>query len=284
MAKDKLNSQFYIVSTPIGNFDDITIRALGVLKSVDTILCEDTRVTSKLLAHFGISTQLVVYNDFSTEKDRSKIMKMLHAGNRLALVSDAGTPLISDPGYKLIIFLRDNHIKITAVPGASSVITALTLSCQPTDRFLFVGFLPAKQIARIKFLQEFIHSTCTVVMFDTAQRMLESFDDMITVYGTKREISIIREATKTHEEIKIGSISTVKEYYEHGDGITKGEIVIVLSPAPLPDLESDDELDETLGELLKNMSLKDAVNMLHQHSKHSKKYIYKKAVQIISNT
>lgn len=266
----------YIVATPIGNMDNITIRAIKTLANVDVIACEDTRVTGKLLAKLGIKVKLICYNDYSTEKDRDYIESLLASGKSVALVSDAGTPLISDPGYKLVRQISDANIKITAIPGASSVSTALCLSGLPTDRFLFEGFLPSKTTSRQNALAKLKEIPASLVFFESPKRLVGSLYDINSVLKN-REVCVLREITKKFEEVKRGSASELEDYYKNNPA--KGEIVIIVSP-PLHNEISDDDIETQLKNALKSMSVKDAVALVADNSGANKKDVYNIALSM----
>lgn len=267
----------YVVPTPIGNMGDITLRALEVLKSVDIIACEDTRVTGKLLSHYDISTRTLCYNDFSTQQNRNGLLKLLQQGNSIALVSDAGTPLISDPGYKLLKDVEKEGFTVTSLPGASSVLTGLTLSGLPTDRFMFVGFLPAKQAARITTLHELKDIQTTLVFFEAARRLIPSLKDMTSTLGN-RPAAVLREMTKTYEEIQRGTLDQLVTHYNDAEE-PRGEIVIAIGP-PQNTESSADELDTQLKKALKTMSVKEAADMVTQTSGIKRKQVYTRALEL----
>lgn len=274
LSKQKVD--FYIVATPIGNFADITIRALETLKSVDIILCEDTRVTGKLLAHYSIKSKTVCYNDFSEDRDRRKIISQLQNGQKIALVSDAGTPLVSDPGYKLVREISQKGFTITSLPGASSTINALVLSGLPSDKFLFAGFLPPKQNARITALKEIKDVKATLIFFESARRLTKCLTDMQEVLGD-REATVTREMTKHYEEIKTNNISKLIEYYEATPA--KGEVVLTVSSLGAKKIDAAD-IEQQLIEAMKNMRVKDAASVVAENTGQSKKDIYKLALEI----
>ncbi len=268
----------YITATPIGNLEDITIRALNLLKNVEFIACEDTRVTGKLLARYGINAKMICYNDFSSERDREKVLSIVANGKSVALVSDAGTPLISDPGYKLVREATMRNIKVIPLPGASSVLAALVLSAMPTNRFLFEGFLPPKKAGRIKALNDLKHIKATIIFFETARRIANSLEDVLEVMGD-REAAVVREITKRFEEAKRGKISELLDFYKNDN--TKGEIVVVLSP-PVENEDSDFDLDTEIEKALKSMSVKDAAAFLSDKTGINKKEIYGKVLEAAS--
>ena len=212
----------YIVATPIGNLEDITLRALRVLKEVDYILCEDTRRTRILLEHFGIKKRLVSFNDNNKDKRLSGVLRDLEEGMHIALVSDAGTPIISDPGYKLIKECIKRGIGITSIPGASAVINALVLSGLPPDRFYFAGFLPRKKGKRIRELEFIKNVACTTILFESPKRINRLLCDLERIIPD-REVVILREMTKIHEERISGMPSELKDIKN-----LKGEIVLII--------------------------------------------------------
>ncbi len=236
----------YVVSTPIGNLRDVTLRALDVLASVDLICAEDTRVTAKLLAAYSISTPLRPYHDHSKAADRAEILRKLQDGARVALVSDAGTPLISDPGFKLVRELRSADVDIFAIPGASSVLAALASAGLPTDRFMFVGFPPQKAGPRHSFLDELAAVSTTLVFFEGPSRLSASLKDMAKRLGDRPAV-VARELTKKFEEVRAGRLSELAAAYQ--DDPPRGEVVLVVGPpdASRPDANELDALIEKAG-------------------------------------
>ncbi len=234
----------YVTATPIGNARDVTLRALEVLKGCDAILAEDTRVSAKLLAIYGISKPLSAYNDHNAGRERPKILARLRAGQRLALVSDAGTPLVSDPGFKLVREAVAEDLPVHAIPGASALLTALALAGLPTDRFLFAGFLPAKAGERRTVLEELKPLRSTLVFYETAPRLADSLADMAAVLGP-RPAAVGRELTKLHEETRRGDLAALAAHYAAA-GPPRGELALVVGPplAAAPDLTRADALLE----------------------------------------
>lgn len=266
----------YIVSTPIGNLDDITLRAIETLKNSTIILCENTRNSQKLLAKHNIKSKLEIYNDYSNEITRENICAYIDEGHIISLISDAGTPLISDPGYKLLRELKDKNYHIEAIPGVSSPIVALTLSTFPTDRFLFAGFLPKSQEKKKKFFEEFLNIKATLIFFETANRLNQSLEIASQIFGS-REICVARELTKLYQEIKVGDVEEIREFYiKHPP---KGEVILLISPQR----KEEDVVALTLNleQLLKSyfiqgLSAKNATEMAYNDFKshYSKKEIY----------
>ena len=222
---EELEPGLYIISLPIGNAKDITIRALEYLRKVDEIYCEDTRVTRKLFSIYEIKKKLNVYHDHNGELVRPKIIKKIKDGKSIGIVSDAGTPLISDPGYKLVLLLKKEGLHITSCPGVSAPITALTLSGLPTDSFYYLGFLPNKNKDRYKLLDEVRNLKTSIIVFETAKKINKTLEDLIKTLGN-REISICREMTKKFEEIISGKLEDVFSTLKSRN--LKGEIVLVV--------------------------------------------------------
>ncbi|ABV73880.1 hypothetical protein A1E_04795 [Rickettsia canadensis str. McKiel] len=271
-----LKPGLYIVSTPIGNFEDITLRAISTLKNSDIILCEDTRISQTLLAKHDIHTKLQIYNDHSDQKDREHIISLIKEGNIVSLISDAGTPLISDPGYKLSRDLRMLNYHIDVIPGVSAPITALTLSALPTDRFLFHGFLPKTIESKKKIFSELVNLKATLIFFETAPRLINTLSVAKEILGN-REICVARELTKLYQGIKIGDIDEIIAFYQNN--ILKGEIVLLIS-GNLREKKEKQEVDlEKFIEfcLNRNLSSKTTTELAYEKFKniYSKKAIYK---------
>lgn len=273
-----LQPALYLVATPIGNLGDITLRALWALSNVDAVLCEDTRVTGKLLHHYGIKKKLISCHDYNEEERTNEIIKRITAGERLALVSDAGTPLISDPGFRLTRACRKANLPVYAIPGASALLTALGSAGLPTDQFFFAGFMPAKQVARQKALEALATIPGTLVFYESAKRLASTLQDMSTLLSGERQAVIARELTKLYEETKHGSLSELSAYY--ADAPTpKGEIVILLGPntasAPTQPL-----IDAALKEAMQDNSLRDAAANVAEALGLKKKALYQRALTL----
>ena len=266
-----------LVATPIGNLGDITARALEGLKSADLIACEDSRVTGKLLAHAGIDKPLMPYHDHNAEAVRPKLLARIAAGERVALVSDAGTPLISDPGYKLVRAVVEAGLELTMLPGPSAPVMALALSGLPSDRFLFGGFLPAKSKARRDAIAELARAPVTLVLFETAPRLLESLRDLQAVLGD-RNAAVARELTKLFEEVRRDRLSALIAHYEAA-GAPKGEIVIVIGP-PEEEGASVEDVDTLLRRALETMSVKDAAATVAAATGAPKRTVYARALAL----
>ena len=271
----ELKPGLYIVSLPIGNAKDITLRAIDCLQNVDEIYCEDTRVTNKILSIHKINRGLKNYHDHNGEKVRPQIIKKVKDGKSIALVSDAGTPLISDPGYKLVSELRDNDLYITAVPGVSSPITALTLSGLPTNNFYFLGFLPTKIQPRRNLLEDVKRLKTTIIIFETANKINKTLKDLINILGN-RKIAICREMTKKFEEIITGNIEYVAK--EIALKKLKGEIVIVL----YSDKQKDEEinLEEIINSFKGEYRPSELAKIISDQTGFSKNIIYNKIIKL----
>ena len=251
----KLRAGLYCVATPIGNLRDITLRALDVLKQADVLLCEDTRVTRKLMRAYQIGARLQVYNDHSKEKERARVLGLIREGKVVALVSDAGMPLISDPGYKLVRACGEEGLYVTSVPGASATLSALQISGLPSDKFCFLGFLPSKTGARRKVLEEWAGVNASLIAFETAPRLQSALKDIEETLGA-REVSVVREITKKFEEARRGTPEALLQYYEE-QGTPKGEIVLVIAP-PEKEAISEEDVKVMLREALGSMKVKAA--------------------------
>jgi 16S rRNA (cytidine1402-2'-O)-methyltransferase len=277
-AAPRTAAGLYLVATPIGNLGDITLRALETLAGADLIACEDTRVTKKLLDRFAIATPQTPYHDHNAATARPRLLGKLGAGAAIALVSDAGTPLISDPGFKLVREASQAGIAVTALPGASSVLSALCVAALPTDRFFFEGFLPSKAAARRARITELAKIDATLVLFESGARIAEALEDLATAIGD-REAAICREMTKLHEEVLRGRIADLSR--NAGDLETRGEFVVVIAPPAKADAAmSDAELDEALGTALSLRSVKDAVAEIAAISGRGKREVYARALEL----
>jgi 16S rRNA (cytidine1402-2'-O)-methyltransferase len=250
-----LPAGLYLVATPIGNIEDITLRALRVLRGADLVACEDTRVSHTLLAHYGIAAERAAYHEHNAERMRPRLLARLEAGARIALISDAGTPLVSDPGFKLVREALARDIAVTLVPGASAPLAALVLSGLPAERFLFAGFLPAKRTARRRALEELRVVPATLLFFESAPRLAESLTDMLDVLGD-RPAAVARELTKLYEEVRRAPLSALAAHYRAA-GPPKGEIVVLAGP-PEDQAPSAEALDDALTAALARASVKDA--------------------------
>ncbi len=271
-----------IVATPIGNAADISARALGVLRGAHVVACEDTRVTSKLFAIHGICVPLLSYHEHNAAAQRPKIMERLKIGETVALVSDAGMPLISDPGYRLVAECIDEGFPVTCVPGPSSVTTALALSGLPTDRFFFQGFLPAKQGARRAALESLSAIPGSLVVLESANRLAAMLEDAAAALGA-RPAAVTRELTKRFEEVRRGPLDELARHY-HDSGPPKGEVTVVIGPAPEETRELDDDaIDALLARELETSSVRDAADKIARLSGRPRRQVYSRALEILGN-
>jgi 16S rRNA (cytidine1402-2'-O)-methyltransferase len=266
-----------VVATPIGNLGDISARALETLQQADVIACEDTRVTGNLLSKFGIRRPTLPYHDHNAERMRPQLLERLARGETVALVSDAGTPLISDPGYKLVREASAAGLAVTAIPGASAPITALVLSGLPSDRFLFAGFLPPKSGARRTILAELGDVPATLLLFETGPRLAESLADCHQILGD-RAAAVARELTKLHEEVRRGTLSELSRHY-HEAGAPKGEIVLVIGP-PETSVQAPMDVDAALKDALERMGIKEAATAVAAASGRPRREIYARALAL----
>ena len=276
-AAPRLVGGLYLVATPIGNLGDITIRALETLAGADLIACEDTRVTRKLLDRFGIATPLSPYHDHNAATARPKLIGRLAAGAAIALVSDAGTPLISDPGFKLVREASSAGIAVTAMPGASAVLAALCVAGLPTDRFFFEGFLPTKTTARRTRISELARIDATLVLFESGSRVAEMLADLRNGLGP-REAAICRELTKLHEQTVRGDLADLAA--RAGELETRGEFVVVIGPPASQAAMSDTDLDHALTTALAGASVKDAVAEVAAASGRARREVYARALAL----
>ncbi|MGD8782959.1 MAG: 16S rRNA (cytidine(1402)-2'-O)-methyltransferase [Thioalkalispiraceae bacterium] len=276
------NGVLYIVATPIGNLGDISRRALEILENVDLIAAEDTRNSQKLLNHFGIKVPMMALHEHNEREQADEIIKKLQAGTSIALISDAGTPLISDPGYTLVSRVHDQGIKVTPIPGASALIAALSVSGIATDRFCFEGFLPAKAGARDKQLKSLLHETRTLVFYEAPHRLVDCLTSLVKVFGPDRNICLVREVTKMYETIKRDRIGELLHWVTANPQQQKGESVLVVEGAPLTKASDKVEIDTDtlLRQLLEKVSLKDAAHIAASITGQKKNALYEQALEI----
>ena len=267
----------YIVATPIGNLEDITLRALRILKEVDLIAAEDTRHTQHLLRHFDIRTPLTSYHDHNEQTKARQLVTRLQQGESIALVSDAGTPTISDPGYRLVLEAIQAQIKIVPLPGASALTTVLSASGLATDRFLFEGFLPPKASERRQRLKELSAETATVVFYEAPHRLKETLHDIHAIFGD-REMLLAREVTKLHEEFLRGSVSEL--VHQIDDREIRGEVTLVINGASGEDQVSVDHLKSEIEELRgQGMRVKEIAEVLGEKYSLAKRELYRIALE-----
>jgi len=277
IAAPPLAAGLHVVATPIGNLRDITLRALETLAGAELIACEDTRVTRKLIEHYGITTPLTPYHEHNAAQARPKILARLAAGAAVALVSDAGTPLISDPGFKLAREAGAAGYAVTALPGASAVLAALAVSGLPTDRFMFEGFLPAREGQRRKRIDEIKGVPATLVLFETGPRLASALADLAAALGPRAAV-ICRELTKLYEEVRRGDLASLARHYAQSPE-PRGEIVIVVAPPAAPAAEAAD-LDVLLRQALGRTSVKEAVGEIAAVTGRPRREVYQRALAL----
>ncbi|RIJ18254.1 16S rRNA (cytidine(1402)-2'-O)-methyltransferase [Henriciella mobilis] len=280
-TKPQLEPGLYIVSTPIGNLRDITLRALDTLSSADEVLAEDTRVARKLLDAHGIRAKLSAYHDHNGADRRPGILKQLQAGARIALVSDAGTPLVSDPGWKLAHEAAEAGIRIVPIPGASAMLAGLVTSGLPSDRFMFCGFLPAKSGQRKRELEALKPVPATLIFYEGGSRLAGCLEDMADILGAVRPAAVARELTKLFEETRRGTLGDLAAHYRKA-GPPKGEIVILAGP-PAEEDASPADIDAALRKALADSPVKEAANAVAAAFSISKRDAYQRALALKSD-
>ena len=276
-----MTGTLFIVATPIGNLDDITFRAFEVLKSVDFVLAEDTRHSKKLLSHLDISKRIRAFHEHNEREKTKAIISEIYSGKSIALISDAGTPLISDPGYFLVAQAKKEGLKVVPIPGPTALITALSASGLASDSFTFLGFLPSKQTARIKLLIGLAGRTETIIFYESPKRVLATLTDMQTIFGDSREVCLAKELTKAFETIHTGSIPNLIEYLTIDQNHQKGEFVILISATNKIDLaEAEIQLDSLLPILCAEMGTSKAAKIAAKITGIDKKKCYKRAMDL----
>ena len=270
----------YIVATPIGNLGDISERAVEILKQVDLIAAEDTRHSKTLLDRFAISTKVRAYHEHNEDQLTSQLIQKLMGGESIALISDAGTPLINDPGYKLVAAAHDNGIQVVPIPGPSAIITALSASGLPTNKFIFEGYLPVKSEARKKCLLELMSELRTLIFYEAPHRILETMQAMQDVFGSERRVTIGRELTKQFEQIVRDSVSEINAKLENGEIKIKGEFVVILEGAQEVSVADTEALriNQILSEKL---SPKDAAGLTAKITGKKKNEVYKLTLESV---
>ncbi len=276
-AAPALPPGLYLVATPIGNLSDVTVRALETLAAADLIACEDTRVTARLLERYGIRAALTPYHDHNAAAARPKILARIHDGGAVALVSDAGTPLVSDPGYRLVRAAQDEGLAVTAMPGPSAVLAALAVAGLPTDRFFFEGFLPPKDAARRARIAELARIPATLVLFETGPRIADALAALAEGLG-ERTAAVCRELTKLHEEVRRDTLTALAAAYAAG-AETRGEFVLVIAP-PETRASSPEEIDELLRQALRTQTVKDAVGAVAAATGEPRAQVYRRALAL----
>lgn len=274
-----IDAGLHVVATPIGNLGDITIRALNVLAAADYILCEDTRITSRLLERYGIRNTMKPYHEHNAEKVRPAIIAALQDGKSFALVSDAGVPLVSDPGYRLVQSCIEEGLVVTGVPGASATLTALALSGLPTDCFTFIGFLPQKSKARIEMLLSFKKLPSTLIAFESPHRIIDALADVATALGD-RPLAVARELTKIHEEVLRGTALEVAAVLATR-GSVKGEIVLVIGPAQGEiEVIAEEDIESAIAAALQDYAASKAATIVAKNLGLKKEDIYGRILKL----
>lgn len=282
MAKSQLRPGLTLIATPIGNAGDITLRALDALRDADAIACEDTRVARRLMDMHGVSVggrPLIPYHDHNAAQAMPRLLDLLHGGGRVVFLSDAGTPMVADPGYRLAQTVIAEGIALSATPGPCAAIMALTLSGLPSDRFTFAGFAPTKREARRNFLREFAAFPATLILYESPKRLAASLADMAAVFGPAREAVVARELTKMFEEVRRAPLDTLAAHYAEA-GAPKGEVVVCIAPPPPPEAAGEDQIDDALRAALATMTVKDAAKAVSGDLGLPRKVVYDRALAL----
>lgn len=269
----------YVVATPIGNLEDISLRAIAILKAVDTIAAEDTRHSGVLLSKYNIRTSLTSLHDHNEGVKAEKLLDKLRSGEDLALISDAGTPLVSDPGYILIREARASGIKVSPVPGSCALIAALSVAGVPVDRFIFEGFLPAKSSARSELLKQFLNEPRTVIFYESSHRIYKCLSDMCTVLGEERKVVLARELTKMYETVHESSVAGMLEFLAGDENQQKGEFVIILQGVS-PQEPTLVALKDCLLILMEDLPIKQAAKLAAKITGSKRNTAYKFALEL----
>ena len=277
-----MSGTLFVVATPIGNLEDLSPRARQTLQEVHLIAAEDTRRTGRLLSHLGVKTPLIALHDHNEQEVVGKLIENVLAGNSTALVSDAGTPLISDPGYRLVSTAHENGVRVVPIAGPSAVSTALSAAGLPTDRYCFEGFLPAKQKARQQKLAELMSETRSIVLFESVHRVRDSLADMVEAFGGERAAFVGRELTKMHEQCIQAPLSDLLRQLDEGDIPLKGEFVIIVAGAD-DVAESSLEVDVLLKELSAHLSAKDAAKIAAKVTGTKRNELYERILELRDN-
>jgi 16S rRNA (cytidine1402-2'-O)-methyltransferase len=272
----------YIVATPIGNRSDITQRAIDILSDVDLIAAEDTRHSRHLLQNFNIKTKLCAYHDHNEEQQTPILIEKLHSGSNIALISDAGTPLLSDPGYRLVKAAHEANIKVSPLPGPCAAIAALSASGLPTDRFYFAGFPPSKSSARVHFYEQLCEQTASLIFYESSHRIEKSLFDMNKVFGPQRQAVLAREITKTFETIKKTSLSDLLQWVGDDENQRKGEFVVIIQGNTEQSSENTVSLEHMLKVLMDELPLKQATKLAANLTGLKKNQVYKTALDMQS--
>ena len=275
-----MSAQLFVVATPIGHLDDITYRAIDVLKSVSLIAAEDTRQSLPLLRHFNINTPLTACHDHNEDGKIKSIIEKLQSGENVALISDAGTPLISDPGFKLVRAVQQAGIRVTPVPGACAAIAALSSVGLPSDRFMFVGFLSSKATQRQSQLEDLKNHTETLIFYEAPHRIVDSLTDIMHIFGEERRIGFAREITKTFETIVQKSSKELLDWVKSDNNQQKGEIVLVVAGNTVQQEQNQTKTDDLLRRLLQDLTVKSAAQLASDLTGIKKKVLYQRALDL----
>lgn len=274
-------SELYVVATPIGNLSDISARAIEALKQVDLIACEDTRHSARLLNHLNIQKPLLSYHDHNETEQTRNLIGKLQAGQSIALISDAGTPLISDPGYQLVRQAHENNITVVPLPGPCALITALSASGLPSDRFTFEGFLPAKQQARLECLEKLKTEARTLIFYESTHRITASLEDMVKVFGSDRRAVVARELTKAFETLRGDELGNLSAWVKEDANQRKGEVVLLVRGAEAQDQdEVRVEAEKILAILLEELPVKQAAQLAAKITGGKKNALYQMALEM----
>lgn len=277
-----MEAGLYIVATPIGNLGDMSERAIEVLKEVDLIAAEDTRHSHTLMERFGIKTKITAYHEHNEEKVTQQLIQQIQKGESIALISDAGTPLINDPGYKLVVAAHDSKIKVIPIPGPSAIITALSAAGLPTNKFIYDGYLPAKSKARETRLKELKNESRTIVLYEAPHRIVETLKIMQEIFGDERRITIARELTKQFEQILRDKLSAINEKIEYEEIKVKGEFVIVVEGAK--EMTASDEDVLRINQILaEKLSPKEAAGLTAKITDRKKNEVYQLVINSNQN-
>lgn len=274
------NGFLYVVATPIGNLSDISQRAIDTLTAADWIAAEDTRHTGRLLSHLGISAKTIALHDHNEKQRAASIIQKCLAGDNVALVSDAGTPLISDPGYSLVRQCREAGVRVVPVPGPCALITALCAAGLPTDKFHFIGFLLPKSQQRQNQLAEVPAGVGTIICYDTARRILDTLQDVAKVFGAERELVLAKELTKTFEHLEYGTAAQISAWLQEDPQRCQGEMVLMIAPTPKADTDISAAALATLQLLLAELPVKKAAALTAEIHGAKKNALYKVALQL----
>ncbi|MEJ2418672.1 MAG: 16S rRNA (cytidine(1402)-2'-O)-methyltransferase [Exilibacterium sp.] len=280
LKKPMTDNALYVVATPIGNLADMVPRAIETLQTVDVIAAEDTRHSARLLEHFHISTPMLAYHEYSGEQRAEQLVERLRRGESIALISDAGTPLVSDPGYRLVKAAREQGINVVPVPGACAAIAALSAAGLPSDRFVFEGFLPARQGARKNRLQSLARESRTLIFYEAPHRITACLGDMATIFGVDREVVLAREMTKTYETIESGTLERLLEFVKADKNQQRGEIVILVRGVEKSHFTAlDEESQRIMAVLLEELPVKQAASLAARLTGRKKSLLYNWAIE-----